>query len=265
MGGLKIPSVLYSPDLAVNLISAGVLYDSGHDIKWSSKAATVYSPDGEELATFYRDPNDSRLWQTTVRSSENAFSVRKSLLRTDFATLWHRRLGHLHPAGVIHYLKSNKIGDLSLKDFVKCDTCSLGKSIRAPTTSPFHRSTIPLACIHSDLLGPINPESKGKKKYIMSFIDDATRFNFIYLLGSKHEAFRAFKHFQKWVENNTAFKVLKLKSDRGGEYSSTKFLNHLNESAIDIKRGPANRPTTNGVAERFNRTLLGRMRTQLLQ
>lgn len=99
----------------------------------------------------------------------------------------------------------------------------------------------------------------------MTFIDDSTQFNCIYLLQTKSEAFEAVKHFQTWVENNTDHKILKLKSDRGGEYSSTEFLDHLNELAIDMERGPANRPTSNGVAERFNRTLLGKMRAQFVQ
>lgn len=99
----------------------------------------------------------------------------------------------------------------------------------------------------------------------MNFIDDSTQFNCIYLLQTKSEAFEAVKHFQTWVENNTDHKILKLKSDRGGEYSSTEFLDHLNELAIDMERGPANRPTSNGVAERFNRTLLGKMRAQFVQ
>lgn len=99
----------------------------------------------------------------------------------------------------------------------------------------------------------------------MTFIDDFTRYNFVYLLSAKSEAFKAFLHFQRWVESNSGFKILKLKSDRGGEYSSTEFLTHLRDLAIDIKRGPANRPTANSVSERFNRTLIGRLRTQFEQ
>lgn len=99
----------------------------------------------------------------------------------------------------------------------------------------------------------------------MTLIDNATRFNFIYLLRAKSESFQAFKHFQTWVENNTKFKLLKLKSDRGGEYSSLEFLDYLKEGAVDIEPGPADRPTTNSVAERFNRTLLGKMRSRFVQ
>lgn len=138
----------------------------------------------------------------------------------------------------------------------------MGKSIRSITTSPFHCSKIPLACVHSDLLGPIYPGSKGGKKYIMSFIDDFTQYNFIYLLRAKSEVYQAFTHLYRWVESNSPFKIFKLKSDRGGEYSSNGLLSHLKDSTVDVERGPAKRPEANSVAERFNRTLLGRLRTQ---
>lgn len=114
-------------------------------------------------------------------------------------------------------------------------------------------------------MGSITPSSIGGKKYIITFIDDHTRFCKIYFLSSKDEAFSAFKHYKIWFESRVKHKILKLKSDRGGEYSSTAFLNMLHTEGIDIERGPANRPTSNGVAERYNRTLISKMRTQLLQ
>lgn len=59
MGGLKVSQVPYSPDIAVNLISAGLLNDSGHDIRWRSTRAVVYGPDEKQLITFHRDPNNA--------------------------------------------------------------------------------------------------------------------------------------------------------------------------------------------------------------
>lgn len=67
------------------------------------------------------------------------------------------------------------------------------------------------------------------------------------------------------IENQTGRSIVKLKTDRGGEYSSTEFLNYLQSEGIQIERGPAHRPMANAVAERFNRTLLGRIRSQLCQ
>lgn len=87
----------------------------------------------------------------------------------------------------------------------------------------------------------------------------------VYFLESKDEAFESFKHFKLWFESLTEHRILKLKSDRGGEYSSSAFLDFLKKEAIDVERGPANRPTSNGVAERYNRTILSKMRAQLFQ
>lgn len=58
---------------------------------------------------------------------------------------------------------------------------------------------------------------------------------------------------------------MKLKTDRGGEYSSHAFLNYLQEMGIQTERGPANRPMANSVSKRFNLTLIMKIRTQLIQ
>ena len=176
------------------------------------------------------------------------------------ARLWHQRLGHDHPDSVIQLLKSLHLPPLTRNCFLQCDECSMGKSTQSPSTQSFHRSPHELCLLNSDILGPISPPTAQGKKYILSFIDDHTRHNIIYLLTHKHEACEKFKHYQVLMESKTGNKIGKLKSDRGGEYSSSEFLTYLKEGAIDIERGPANRPTSNGVAERYNRTLLSKMR-----
>lgn len=181
------------------------------------------------------------------------------------AHLWHQRLGHAHPEAVIHLLKSLNHYPLSRSDFPPCHDCSLGKSTQYPATSPFHRSTRVLSLVHSDVLGPISPPTASGKKYILSFIDDHTRHNTVYLLSHKSEASETFKFYQKMMESKTGNKIGKLKSDRGGEYSSNEFTTYLKEQGIEEEKGPANRPTANSVGERFFRTLLARMPTQLQQ
>lgn len=102
-------------------------------------------------------------------------------------------------------------------------------------------------------------------KYILSFIDDHTRFNTIFLLKHKCEAQEKFKQYQSFIELKTGARIGKLKSDRGGEYSSLSFMDYLRSQGIEEEKGPANRPPANSVSERFFRTLLGRIRTQLVQ
>jgi hypothetical protein len=56
-----------------------------------------------------------------------------------------------------------------------------------------------------------------------------------------------------------------LHTDRGGEFGSIIFKNFLSERGIVLEQGPANSPQTNGLAERFNRTLLMKIRCMLAQ
>nr|GEV08543.1 hypothetical protein [Tanacetum cinerariifolium] len=78
----------------------------------------------------------------------------------------------------------------------------------------------------------------------------------VYLLKHKHKVFETFKVFQKEVENQLRKTIKSLHSDRGGEYMSQEFLDHLKEHGIISHRTPPYTPQHNGVSERRNRTLL---------
>ncbi|GJT10974.1 retrotransposon protein, putative, ty1-copia subclass, partial [Tanacetum coccineum] len=56
-----------------------------------------------------------------------------------------------------------------------------------------------------------------------------------------------------------------LRSDRGGEYMSQEFLDHLKEHGIIAHRTPPYTPQNNGVSERRNRTLLDMVRSMMSQ
>ena len=67
------------------------------------------------------------------------------------------------------------------------------KQPRKPHKAVAARNLAPLELIHSDLC-EINGElTKGGKRYFMTFIDDYTRFCYVYLLKSKDEALHYFK------------------------------------------------------------------------
>jgi hypothetical protein len=62
------------------------------------------------------------------------------------------------------------------------------------------------------------PESIGKFKYYVSFIDDYSKFTWIYLLKFKSEVFQKFHEFQNLVERLFDRKIVAVQSDWGGEY-----------------------------------------------
>jgi transposase InsO family protein len=95
--------------------------------------------------------------------------------------------------------------------------------------------------------------TKGGKRYFMTFIDDCTRFCYVYLLKSKDEALHYFKIYKVEVENQLERKIKRLLSDRGGEYFSTDS-EFCAEHGIIHERTPPYSPQSNGIAERKNRT-----------
>jgi transposase InsO family protein len=97
--------------------------------------------------------------------------------------------------------------------------------------------------------------TKGGKRYFMTFIDDCTRFCYVYLLKSKDEALRYFKIYKAEVENQLERKIKRLLFDCGEEYFSNYFSELCAEHGIIFKRTPPYSPQSNGIAERKNHTL----------
>ncbi|KAL0325276.1 UNVERIFIED_CONTAM: Retrovirus-related Pol polyprotein from transposon TNT 1-94 [Sesamum radiatum] len=80
--------------------------------------------------------------------------------------------------------------------------------------------------------GPLNTQARGGFSYFITFTDDHSRFDYVYLMRYKSEAFVRFKEFKLEVENQTGRKIKTLRSDRGGEYLSSEFTDYLKENGI---------------------------------
>nr|GEY90258.1 zinc finger, CCHC-type [Tanacetum cinerariifolium] len=61
--------------------------------------------------------------------------------------------------------------------------------------------------------------------------DDFSRYDFVYLMKHKHEVFETFKVFRNEAENQLK-KIKAIRSDRGGEYLSHEFVNHMKSCGI---------------------------------
>ena len=78
------------------------------------------------------------------------------------------------------------------------------------------RSTDILEIIHSDICCP-DMDAYGPK-YFISFIDDYSRYMYIYLLHNKNEALGAFKVFKAEVEKQCGKQIKIVRTDRVREY-----------------------------------------------
>lgn len=83
----------------------------------------------------------------------------------------------------------------------------------------------PLALIHCDLLGPSPEYSIIGFSYYISFVDNCTKYVWLYPLTAKSQAFETFLKFKVYVENMVSCKIKAFQTDRGGEFTTRRFSN----------------------------------------
>ena len=66
----------------------------------------------------------------------------------------------------------------------------------------------------------MSTHARGGYLYFVTFIDDYSRYGYVYLMKYKSETFEKFKEFKAEVEKQLGKSIKTLRSDRGGEYLS---------------------------------------------
>ena len=93
----------------------------------------------------------------------------------------------------------------------------LGKHLEHKFERASHeRTSAPLKLIHSDIAGPFPHMSMSQAKYALTFIDDFSRYCWVYFLKHKYEVFDLFKVFKALVENQSGRRLKILRSNNGG-------------------------------------------------
>jgi transposase InsO family protein len=145
-----------------------------------------------------------------------------------------------------------------------CEGCVLGKHPRNffPKEASYRAKKV-LDLVHTDICGPITPNSLGKYRYFIIFIYDFSRRTWVYFLKEKSEVFFVFKKFKVLVENLSGECIKTLRSNRGGEFTSKEFVNFCEQNGIRRFLTTPYSPQQNGVAERKNRIILDMVRSML--
>ncbi|GKB06452.1 zinc finger, CCHC-type containing protein [Tanacetum coccineum] len=146
--------------------------------------------------------------------SDNIGSAFMSTSKLNDSILWHARLGHVHFKRMQDMSKDGLIPAFDM-DTEKCKTCMLTKITKKPFQNVKHETEV-LELIHSDLCDLHATPSLGNKKYFVTFIDDASRFCYVYLLHTKDEALDKFKVFKTEVELQQGSLIKRFRTDRGG-------------------------------------------------
>ena len=154
--------------------------------------------------------------------------------------------------------------DLSVIDTQSlCPRCELGKQSWSSFLGSSKRLDCRLWIIHLDLVGLMQTHSIQGFLYIATFIDDYFRHGVVYYLKTKDQCVATFKKFLAWAKNQTSDHLLVLHSDHGGEYLLGMIRSILDQKGIEHKLTMPHMPQQNGIAERWNRTILDKVRALL--
>ena len=134
-----------------------------------------------------------------------------------------------------------------------CDACQQAKAHQLPYPKSVSQSSAPLELVFSDVWGQAI-ESVGRKQYYVSFIDDYSKFTWIYLIKYKSEVFQKFHDFQNLVERLFDRKIKAVQTDWGGEYQ--RLSSFFTKIGISHHVSCPHAHQQNGAAERKHRHIV---------
>lgn len=257
---VTLRDVLLVKQLAVNLVSVSATTNSGYTVSFSVDTCRILNKGGKPVCHGVKQGN---LWKLLLcRVADSAALAHGGPTAAD---LWHQRLGHINEQALTQALKHGTItgiAGLDPDDIISfCEGCTMGKMAAKPFEPVGElRATRRLQTVHSDVCGPITPQSNGGSKYFVTFTDEYSRATSVYFMTRKSETLDKFREFEATVVGETGQRIGTLRSDNGTEYVNKEFTRHLESRQINHETSSPYTPQQNGLAERVNRTLVEKAR-----
>ncbi|CAI5952893.1 unnamed protein product [Closterium sp. NIES-64] len=293
-------SGLYLPLFSTNLVCGADLQDAGvHQFTPASQRVThcTDARTGRHLATFSRRPGSSLYTLTTesppvpasgqVAASGQVFAAASRSgpesapcscrLLSHETLLWHHRLGHPSlprlrgmASRVLVSGLPQSLPPLPSGPGPSCVPCVEGRLMAAPHSSQFPPTEAPLQTLHMDVWGPAPVRGQGHERYFLLVVDDYSRYTSVFPLRSKGAVTEV---LIDWIREarlqlrrsfGSDFPVLRLHSDRGGEFSSRLLRDYCRAQGIRQTFTLPDSPQQNGIAERRIGMVMDVARTSMM-
>jgi hypothetical protein len=113
--------------------------------------------------------------------------------------------------------------------------------------------------------GPIDVDAHGGWTGFLTFIDDFSREAVVYLMKGKNGAdvLTHLMDYKAWAENVTGRRLTAFRTDNGGEFINRATDHFLRQHGVTRQVTTVYTSSQNGVAERFNRTIMDSVRSML--
>ncbi|CAI5948005.1 unnamed protein product [Closterium sp. NIES-64] len=191
--------------------------------------------------------------------------------------LWHHRLGHPSlprlrdmASRVLVSGLPRSLPPLPSGPGPSCVPCVEGRLRAAPHSSQFPPTEAPLQTLHMDVWGPACVRGQGHERYFLLVVDDYSRFTTVFPLRSKGDVTEVLidwiraARLQLRRSFGSDFPVLRLHSDRGGEFSSGLLRAYCRAQGIRQTFTLPDSPQQNGIAERRIGMVMDVARTSMM-
>lgn len=259
----RLKDTLYAPNAVNNLISITRLDDAGLTAKFGDGQVVFHRKDGTVLA---EGKKVNRLYLMKMRAKTNPEKSHIARGSVDTWDSWHLRYGHLGKKGLEQLEKEGIISvDKDSPPLSQCEACIQAKQTHRPYPQEAkHRSQEHGEVTHCDIWGPARVASLQGSKYYIAFTDDAIRHCTPKFMKQKSEALGKMKEYITFIERQYGLVPKVIRVDNAMELVSKEVKIWLREKGIKLETTAPYAHSSNGVAERFNRTLMELTRAMLI-
>ncbi|UYV69220.1 hypothetical protein LAZ67_6002864, partial [Cordylochernes scorpioides] len=267
---MVVQNTLYVPDLRHSVLSVRQMIENGRKVVFNRSGCHIMDMKGKLLI---EGKKLGRLYyvQTTPSSpidQNDHVSLASECKEELTLELWHKRLMHVNAYTIAKMAKNQSVRGLNCSPAKpeKCEDCLIGKSYRLPFLQHSHKEEkeiMPLDLVHADLMGPLDVLSWGGAKYVLTIIDESTRYTSVFFLKNKGETLGKVKEWIQESEKQTSRKLKRIRTDNGLEFCSKEWDTFCTSVGIVHEHTMTYTPQQNGVAERMNRTLLDLVRSTI--
>jgi len=182
---------------------------------------------------------------------------------------WHCRYGHISISALRQLEKEGLVSGLTIDQSSipskTCIACTEAKQAHQPFPKEAeNRSDTPGERVMSDVWGPARVVSIGGWKYYISFTNDSIRYVLVLFLRDKGEAPQWINEHTLKIKQRFGKAPMYMRVDNGKELVNEEVKKFCAEEGITIETSAPYSPSQNGVAERFNRTLIELVRAMLI-
>jgi|UniRef100_A0A2N9EJY9 hypothetical protein len=262
---LSLSDTYLIPNLTLNLISVGQLCELGYDLWFGSSGCRVQDPQTNQvLGTGRRVGRMFELTSLHLPSTPTPPPSQVAHTASVFPlSLWHLRLGHVSVQKLRSLVSSGFLGQVK-HDSVDCVSCQLAKQPALSFTNSDSSSHASFDLIHSDIWGPSPTATVGGSKYFVIFVDDFSRYTWIYLMHNRSELAQIYRTFAQMISTQFSKTIKIFRTDNAMEYRDSQFLDFIHTQGTIIQRSCAGTSQQNGRAERKHRHILDSVRAFLI-